>query len=142
MNSVAGITHFPQLLLLLLVSVVSSQSYPRFEFGSTVLKNNSFVFRESIGEGQGNSLRCVTDNSECCSNGQGNWYDERGDEVHQGSDGNSDLDVTRGQRVVYLNHRTGGSTGLWRCDIPDSNGVQQSIYIYLGTEETGTHYTH
>ena len=120
MNSVAGITHFPQLLLLLLVSVVSSQSYLRFEFGGNVLKKNSFVLRGSIGEGQGNSLRCVTDNSECCSNGQGNWYDERGDKVHQGSDGDSDPYVTRGQGVVYLNRRTGGSVGLWRCDIPDS----------------------
>ena len=142
MNSVAGITHFPQLLLLLLVSVVSSQSYLRFEIGGNVLKKNSFVLRGSIGEGQGNSLHCVTDNSECCSNGQGNWYDERGDEVHQGSDGDSDPYVTRGQGVVYLNRRTGGSVGLWRCDIPDSHGVQQSLYIYLGTEETGIHYTH
>ena len=141
MNSVAGITHFPQLLLLLLVSVVSSQSYPRFEFRETFLKNNSFVFRGPIREGQDDSLHCVTDNSECCSNGQGNWYDERGDEVHEGSDGNSDLYVTRGQGVVYLNRRTGGSTGLWRCDIPDSNGVQQSIYIYLGLS-AGIHYTH
>ena len=141
MNSVAGITHFPQLLLLLLVSVVSSQPYPRFEFGSTVLKNNSFVFRGSIGEGQDDSLHCVTDNSECCSNGQGNWYDERRDEVHQGSDGNSGPYVTRGQGVVYLNRKTRGSVGLWRCDIPDSNGVQQSIYIYLGTRGTGIHYT-
>ena len=129
------------LLLLLLVSVVSSQSYLRFELGSSVLKNNSFVLRRSIGEGQDDSLRCVTDNSECCTNGQGNWYDERGDEVHQGSDGNSDLYVTRGQRVVYLNNRTGGSIGLWRCDVPDSNGVQQSIYIYLGTADKGVHYT-
>ena len=140
MNTVAGITHL--LLLLLLVSVVSSQSYPRFEFGGSHILNNSFLFHGSIGEGQDDSLRCVTDNSECCSNGpQGNWYDERGDEVHQGSDGNSDQYVTRGQGVVYLNNRTGGSVGLWRCDIPDSNGVQQSIYIYLGTRGTGIHYT-
>ena len=142
MNSVAGITHFPQLpLLLLLVSVVSSQLYPRFESRSTVLKNNSFVFHGSIGEGQGASLHCVTDSSECCNNGQGNWYDEGGDEVHQGSDGDSDLYLTRGQGVVYLNNRTGGSVGLWRCDVPDSNSVNQSIYIYIGTADKGVHYT-
>ena len=133
--------NFCLLLVVVLVAGVSSQFYPRFELGGTALKNNSFVFHGSIGEGQDDSLRCVTNNSECCSNGQGNWYDERGDEVHQGSDGNSDPYVTRGQRVVYLNNRTGGSVGLWRCDIPDSNGVQQSIYIYLGTIETGIHYT-
>ena len=129
------------LLVVVLVAGVSSQSYPRFESRGNVLGNNSFVFRGSIGEGQDDSLRCVTNNSECCSNGQGNWYDERGYEVHQGSDGDSDLYVTRGQRVVYLNRRTGGSVGLWRCDVPDSSGVQQSIYIYLGTPETGIHYT-
>ena len=137
MNTVTRLS----LLLLLLVSVVSSQSYPHFGFGGTILNNNSFVFRGHIGEGQGNSLRCVTDNSECCSNGEGNWHDEGGDEVHEGSDGNRDLYVTRGQGVVYLNNRTGGSVGLWRCDIPDSSGVQQSIYIYLGTQEKGMHCT-
>ena len=35
----------------------------------------------------------MTDNSECCTIGQGNWYDEGGDEAHQGSDGNSDLSL-------------------------------------------------
>ena len=38
---------------------------------------------------------------------------------------------------LEVNRRTGGSSGMWRCDIPDSNGVQQSIYIYLGTPITG-----
>ena len=26
---------------------------------------------------------------------------------------------------------------MWRCVIPDSIGALQSIYIYLGTSETG-----
>ena len=142
MNTVARVSWFP-LQLLLLVSVVSSQSHTYVELrGNSILKNNSFVFRGSIGEGQDDSLRCVTDSSGCCTNGQGNWYDARGVEVHQESDGNSDLYVTRGQRVIYLNRRIGGSVGLWRCDIPDSNGVQQSIYIYIGTSFTGIHCTH
>ena len=132
---------FCLLLVVVLAAGVSSQLYPRFEVRGNVLNNNSFLFHGSIGEGQDDSLHCVTDNSQCCSNGQGNWFDERGDEVHQGSDGISDLYVTRGQGVVYFNRRTGGSVGLWRCDVPDSNGVQQSIYIYLGTIETGIHYT-
>ena len=76
--------------------------------------------------------------SDCCSNGEGNWYDETGGEVQQVSLGDSDrVYVTRGDGVVYLNRRTGGSSGMWRCDIPDSNGVQQSIYIYLDTHITG-----
>ena len=79
----------------------------------------------------------MTDNSDCCRNGEGNWYDERR-EVQQGSVGYSDrLYVTRRNGVVYLNRRRGGQSGMWRCDIPDSNGVQQSIYIYLVTSKTG-----
>ena len=120
--------------------VISSQSYPQFELRDNVLTNNSFIVRGApvnIGEGQNDSLHCVTNNSDCCNNGQGNWYNVTGGEVQQGPDGDSNLYVTRGDGVVSLNRRTGASTGMWRCDIPDSNGVQQSIYIYLGTKKTG-----
>ena len=126
------------LLVFALVAVVTSQSYPQFEFRGDVLVNNSYIHRGYIGEGHSDSLHCVTDNSDCCRNGEGNWYDERGEEVQQGPVGDSDrLYVTRGNGVVYLNRRRGGQSGMWRCDIPDSNGVQQSIYIYLGTSKTG-----
>ena len=133
------------LVVVLLLAGVSSQSYPRFEFRGDVLVNNSFIVRggqsdpERIGESQNDSLHCVTDNSECCSNGQGDWYDGRVRQVQQGPDGEGDLYVTRGDGVVYLNRRRGGVSGMWRCDIPDSNGVQQSIYIYLGTPTTGSY---
>ena len=125
------------LLVFVLVAAVNSQSYPRFDIRGNVLVNNSFILRPYIGEGPNDSLHCVTDNSNCCSNGEGNWYDATGGEVQQGSLGDSNLYVTRGDGVVYLNRRTGGSSGMWRCDIPDSNGVLQSIYIYLGTDITG-----
>ena len=130
------------LVVVLLLAGVSSQSYPRLERRGDVLVNNSFILRGqpvNIGEGHNDSLHCVTDNSECCSNGQGDWYDERGGQVQQGPDGEGDLYVTRGDGVVYLNRRSGGSSGMWRCDIPGSNGVQQSIYIYLGTPTTGSY---
>ena len=74
------------LLFALVVVVANSQDYPRFEFGSRDLPNNSYIFRGDIGEGVNNSLRCVTDYSDCCSgfgSGMGNWYDEQGMEVHQ-----------------------------------------------------------
>ena len=61
--------NFCVLLVVVLAAGVSSQSYPRFEFRGTVLKNNYFVFRGSIGEGQDDSLHCVTDNFVCCTNG-------------------------------------------------------------------------
>ena len=132
------------LVLVAAVAGVSSQSYPHFEFRGDVLVNNSFVVRggqsdpKRIGEGHNDSLHCVTDNSDCCTNGQGNWYDETGGEVQQGSDENTTLYVIRGDGVIYLNRKNkGGSSGMWRCDIPDSNGVNQCIYIYLGTRTSG-----
>ena len=133
---------FVTLFVSIALVVVNSQSYPQFEFRGNVLANNSFIFRGAlvnIGEGQNDSLHCVTDNSDCCNNGQGNWYNVTGGEVQQGPDGDSNLYVTRGNGVVYLNRRKGGQSGMWGCDIPDSNGVQQSIYIYLGTSATGSY---
>ena len=124
------------LVVFALVAAVNSQSYPRFEIRGDVLVNNSYILRFRIGEGHNDSLHCVTDKSDCCSNGEGNWYNATGG-VKQGSDRNNSLYVTRGNGVVYLNYRKGGSSGMWRCEVPDSNGVQQSIYIYLGTHITG-----
>ena len=128
---------FVTVCISLLLLAVNSQSYPQFEFRGNALVNNSYIFRGNISEGQNDSLHCVTNNSDCCNNGQGNWYDVTGGEVQQGPDGDSNLYVTRGDGVVYLNRRTGGQSGMWRCGIPDGNGVQQSIYIYLGTTNKG-----
>ena len=124
------------LLTVLFAVSVWPQSLPHFQFEGN-LSNNSYILRAGIGEGHNDSLHCVTDNSDCCSNGESNWYDATGGEVQQRPVGTSSLYVTRGDGVVYLNRREGGSSGMWRCDIPDSNGVLQSIYIYLGTPETG-----
>ena len=127
------------LLLLGLGLAVNSQSYPRFEFKGNVLVNNSYILRTNIGEGHNDSLHCVTDNSDCCSNGEGNWYDVTGGEVQQGSDGDSNLYVTRGDGVIYLNRKSmGGRGGIWRCHVPDNNNVSQIIYIYLGTKDIGS----
>ena len=136
-------THYIAQLLLpfaLMVVVDCQTSYPQFEFGDTVLTNNSYINRGGIGEGVNNSLRCVTGYSDCCAGAGsdvGNWFDRDGSEVHQGTDGATDLYVTRGEGVVYLNRITGGVSGIWRCDIPDSDGMIQSIYIYLGIPTTG-----
>ena len=130
------------IIFTLVVFVHCQTGYPLLEFGDRVITNNSFIFRGDIGEGVGNSLKCVTDYSDCCAGAGagsdvGNWFDRDGNEVHQGADGATDLYVTRGEGVVYVNRITGGTSGMWRCDIPDSDGLIQSIYIYLGTRTTG-----
>ena len=128
-------------LLALVFAVHTQNGYPRFEFKDETLGNNSFVFLEDIGEGN-NSLRCVTNYSVCCGGNRvrGNWYNERGIKV-QGPHGNRSLYVTRSNNgVVNLNRRRGGQSGLWRCNIPGSFGGFESIYIYIGTSETGTNH--
>ena len=80
----------------------------------------------------------MTNSTICCTNPDaGNWTNETGGAVHQGASGATTIYVTRGDRVVSYNRITGGSSGMWRCDIPDSSGVMQSIYIYTGTSTSG-----
>ena len=136
-------THYiAQVLLPLAFMVVvhCQTNYPQFEFEDRVLTNNSYIDRGDIGVGVNNSLKCVTDYSDCCAGAGsdvGNWFARNGSEVHQGAGGDTNMYVTRGEGVVYLNRIKGGAIGMWTCDIPDSGGMMQSIYIYLGTPTVG-----
>ena len=120
-----------------LVTLASSQSLPRFQIRETNLTNNSDILFGNISREYG-ALKCVTDNVNCCNDSDvGNWRDERGRAVHQGEDGATCMYVTRGQKVVSLNRKsncTPDTSGLWRCDIPDSSEVMQSIYIYISNK--------
>ena len=116
-------------VVLEIVVLVQCQPYPHLVHNGIVLSNNSFIRRGPIGEGK-DALMCVTDyTTECCTSA-GNWTDEKGGAVHQEKSG---IYVTRGAGMVSLNHMSGGNPGMWRCDIPDSSGVMQSIYVYIGT---------
>ena len=122
-------------VVLEIVVLVQCQPYPLLKHDGTVVPNNSFIRRGPIGEGD-DALMCVTDNTTECCTSAGNWTDEKGGAVHQGTPGESEkigIYVTRGAGVVSLNHMSGGNPGMWRCDIPDSSGVMQSIYVYIGT---------
>ena len=109
-----------------------------FEHFGHPLSNNSFTWYRDIGGG-GFALKCVTDNVNCCSD-IGNWTDWRGIPEQEGTNGASCLYITRGDGVISL-HRKSGCTdhtsGLWRCDIPDSSGEMQSLYIFISNE--GSH---
>ena len=117
-----------------ILAVVHGQ-YPRFELNNTILFNNSFINRQTIGTGD-DALKCVTNNTACCTDPDvGNWTDPA-DEVGAawlGADLSFNLYVTRGNGVVSLNRRDKGVPGMWRCSIPDSTGMMQNIYIYTGS---------
>ena len=97
---------------------------------------------EDIGEG-GAALHCLTDQPACCrppySGAIGNWYFPNGTRVPSSSQ-QWDLHRTRGHMVVSLHRRSGGVDGVYRCVIPDTRNVIQTIYIGVYSASTGEWY--
>lgn len=99
-----------------------------------IYANNSQLSLSSIGEGD-DALICKTDNEDCCDtppNRLGEFYYPNGIKVpinkfQRGFYRN------RGYQEVYLNKRGGITTpvGVFRCEIPDSDGISQNIYITI-----------
>ena len=117
-----------------LLGLGNCQSLPKFEHQRSSQPNNSFIYHRDIDDGD-QTLKCVTDNVNCCNSSiVGGWRDESGRPVYEGADGTTCLYVTRGDGVISLNRKSGcnnHTSGLWRCDIPDSSGEMQSLYVYI-----------
>ena len=114
-----------------------------FSLRGITYQNNSCVALEDIGEGN-NALFCMTGLTSCCRglntslNGTvlRNWFFSNGTKVPNPRNG-SDFYRTRGEMVVHLNRRRGGEEGIYRCVIPDSMNVTQTIYIGVHAACTG-----
>ena len=114
-----------------------------FSLNGTTYQNNSCVALEDIGDGD-DALLCVTNLTACCRppytgvNGSviGNWFFPNGTRVPSVSKG-WDFNRKRGLMVVRLNRQRGGVEGIYRCVIPDSMNVNQSIYIGVYSASTG-----
>ena len=99
-----------------------------------IYANNSVLSLSSVGEGD-SALICRTNNSECCDtppNRYGDFYYPSGTKVPINKFRHG-FYRNRGYQEVYLNKRSGITTpvGVFRCQIPDSNGSMQNIYITL-----------
>ena len=99
---------------------------------------------EDIGERE-STLLCITTLTACCRASYtaelnvsvlGNWYFPNGTKV-PGAGNVWNFYRDRGQMVVGLNRRGGGEDGIYRCEIPDSMDVLQTIYIGVYTTSTG-----
>ena len=98
---------------------------------------------EDIGEND-TALLCMTNFTACCippytgENGSvlGSWFfpNKSGVPSHD----NVLIYRDRGQMVVGLNRRRGGDEGIYRCEIPVSTNVTQTIYIGVYTANTST----
>ena len=100
---------------------------------------------EDIGEGD-DALLCMTNLTTCCSasytatkSSLGNWFFPNGTVVPS-SGTHWDFYRNRGKMVVRLNRRRGGEDGIYRCVIPDSLNVTQTIYIGVYTGGSGEWY--
>ena len=101
---------------------------------------------EHIGEGD-DALLCMTNYTACCrspdtgnSSALGNWLFPNGTRVPSEIANNSvgdQLDIyrTSGQMVVRLHRRRDGEEGLYSCEIPDTFGFIQTIYIEVDSGE-------
>lgn len=104
-----------------------------FELNSIVYEAGSTVRMADIHEGDDGALLCKTDKDDCCkSTLEGEFYFPNGSPVlikrH-----NHVLYRNRGEKFIRLNNRGTGSApvGVYRCEVPDSNGVVQSISINI-----------
>ena len=129
-----------KIILVVCSVIVNCQSLPQIQNLGVILRNNSFIYYENIPT-DGVALQCVTNTSiNCCHDTNvANWRDERGELVQEGADdGTCRLYVTRGDGEISLNRRNNScippTSGLWRCDIPDSSGEIQSLYIYISND--------
>ena len=98
---------------------------------------------ENIGEGDAAALLCLTDNTACCARDQvpgggilGDWYYPNGTGVANNGD-EWEFYRNRGPSVVRLNRRRGGVNGIYRCEIPDAAGVDQTMFIGVYSASTG-----
>ena len=111
----------------------------QLQLGDQTYSSNSEVLLTDIGEGD-EALLCLTDNTQCCrashnpnGEGLGEWYFPDGTPVPPGN--TNSIYRKRDNSTVQLNRRNNAEspTGVYRCDVPDASGTNQSIYIHLKT---------
>ena len=114
-----------------------------FSLRGTTYQNNSIVILEDIGE-YGDALLCMTSQTACCQPPYtgvnwyaiGNWFFPNGTRVPSlGSQW--DIYRSRGQMVVALNRTRGGAQGIYHCEIPDTFGFTQTLYIRVYSASSG-----
>ena len=113
----------------------------RFSLNGTVYQNNSRVVLGHICGGV-NTLFCTTNLASCCTSNftesdLGPWIFPNGTTIPHADNG-GDFYQSRGWMRVGLNIRRSGVEGIYRCEIPDSMNVTQTIYIGVYRASTST----
>ena len=101
---------------------------------------------EDIGDDY-DALLCLTNQTACCRpphtgemrSALGNWFFPNGSRVRSGGM-NWDISRGRGQMVVHMHRTRGGVEGIYRCEIPDTFGFTQTLYIGVYSANTSEWY--
>ena len=100
---------------------------------------------ENIGV-EGGALFCVTNLTACCQqhagenrSAIGDWFFPNATRVPNECFNATKWDFYRDREkmMVLLHRRRGGVDGIYRCEIPDSMNVIQTIYIGVYTANSG-----
>ena len=99
-------------------------------------KNDSYVSIDDIGKENG-ALLCLTDKRPCCvSTSTGEWYFPNGNQVpilRNVRHTNHYFYRNRDNQVVLLNRvMDPPERGRFFCEVPDSSGESQTIYVNIG----------
>ena len=92
---------------------------------------------DDIGVGD-TALLCYTNNTNCCTNKEGEWYFPNMTQVKSKGDNRAYGSVdffyrNRHKQVVRLHrYRNATETGHYYCEIPDSNSKNQTLYVNIG----------
>ena len=83
------------------------------------------------------AVHCKTNLTSCCvGHNLSNWFFPNGTRVATNSKW-WDFYRNRDEMVVLMHRRRGGEDGIYRCEIPDSRNVLQTIYIGVYNTTTG-----
>ena len=106
-------------------------------FEGHLVPNNSIVTIENIGEGF-SGLVCLTNDENCCddSSSGGRWLFPDNSVVPA----SGDVYEGRGPSFLSLNSGSGVEVdnGLFRCEIPNTEGVDTTSYIGIYSIDLGT----
>ena len=128
------------LLLCLLWSLVTvhSQTVPYVSFMGDILPNHAYVDLTTVGEdisdSSGDTVRCHTDLTSCCSGNfhRGDWFFPDGNALANAA-GSGDIYKLRGDQVIHLRRRNDAisPSGIYRCEIP-TVAVNDNVDIIMG----------
>ena len=133
------------LLLSLLWSLVEVHSQTEYPYVSFMGVNLPYVDLTLVGTDNsdpGNTVRCITDLSTCCSNGQGghrgDWYFPAGDRLPLPSLG-LDIFEWRSYQRVNLRRRNNamGPSGIYHCEVPTVAVLSVGETVYVGLYASG-----